>query len=163
MANHGYELLEICRARNVPVWAYTWTQEARESGLTEEEVFENMRANLKVMQAAAEAGIKREIESISGMLRGDAYRLGKYAEEGNSLAGSSMLRAMARALSCSEVNASMGKIVAAPTAGACGVLPAAVITAGEKLHKADDDLIRAFFTAAAVGRIIAKNATIAWA
>ena len=70
---------------------------------------------------------------------------------------------MARALSCSEVNAAMGRIVAAPTAGSCGIIPAAIITAGEKLNKTDDELINALFTASGVGILIGKNATLAGA
>ncbi len=74
-----------------------------------------------------------------------------------------MVRAMARAVSCSEVNAAMGKIVAAPTAGSCGIIPAVIITAGEKLGKTEDELINALFTASGVGIIIAKNATLSGA
>jgi len=74
-----------------------------------------------------------------------------------------MVSAMARAISSSEVNAAMGKIVACPTAGSCGILPAAILSAGEKLNKSEDELVQALFTAAGVGIIIAKNATMAGA
>ncbi len=71
---------------------------------------------------------------------------------------------MAKAFSTSEVNASMGgKIVAAPTAGASGILPSAILSAQEKLNLTDDDLIKGLFTAAGIGEIIAKNATISGA
>ena len=122
-----------------------------------------MRKNLKVMQEAAEYGMKNEVISVSGLIGGDGYRLSKYADSGNTLTGKMMMKAMARALSCSEVNASMGKIVAAPTAGSCGIMPATIITAGEALGKSDDDLVKALFTASGVGIIIAKNATMAGA
>ncbi len=94
---------------------------------------------------------------------GDAYKLGKYLETGISLTGEFMVKAMARAISCAEVNASMGKIVAAPTAGSCGILPAVIITAAEKLNKNEDDMVNALFAASAVGMIIARNATLAGA
>lgn len=74
-----------------------------------------------------------------------------------------MVKAMARAISSSEVNAAMGKIVAAPTAGSCGILPAVIISAGEKLDKSEDDLVRALFTSSCIGVLIAKNATLAGA
>ncbi|MEA4848109.1 MAG: L-serine ammonia-lyase, iron-sulfur-dependent, subunit alpha [Clostridiaceae bacterium] len=163
MVNHGYELLEVCSEKNMSIWEYILKEEAKGSELSKKEVFEKMRENLKVMQAAAEYGMKNEVKSVSGIIGGDARRLSKYANEGNTLTGPMMAKAMARALSCSEVNASMGRIVAAPTAGSCGILPATIITAGEKLGKSEDDLVKALFTAAGVGKIIAGNATVAGA
>src|SRR3712207_9319780 len=68
-----------------------------------------------------------------------------------------------RSISCSEVNAAMGRIVACPTAGSCGILPAVIISAGEKLNKSDDDLVKGLLTASGIGLIIAKNATISGA
>jgi L-serine dehydratase len=163
VVNHGYELLEVCSEKNMSIWEYILKEEAKGSELSKKEVFEKMRENLKVMQAAAEYGMKNEVKSVSGISGGDARRLSKYANEGNTLTGPMMAKAMARALSCSEVNASMGRIVAAPTAGSCGILPATIITAGEKLGKSEDDLVKALFTAAGVGKIIAGNATVAGA
>ena len=74
-----------------------------------------------------------------------------------------MILAMAMALSSSEVNASMGRIVACPTAGSCGILPAVILSAGEKLGKSDEELIDALFASAAVGMIIGMNATLSGA
>ncbi len=163
MVNYGYELEKVCKEKNMSIWEYTLEDEAKESGLSKEEVFEKMRKNLVVMQESAEYGMKNEVISVSGLIGGDGYRLSRYAESGNTLTGKMMMKAMARALSCSEVNASMGKIVAAPTAGSCGIMPATIITAGEALGKSDDDLVKALFTASGVGIIIAKNATMAGA
>ena len=70
---------------------------------------------------------------------------------------------MAKALSCSEINASMGRIVACPTAGSCGILPAVILTVGEKLNLSDDEMIKGLLTASAIGMIIAQNATLAGA
>jgi L-serine dehydratase len=70
---------------------------------------------------------------------------------------------MSRALSCTEVNAAMGRIVAAPTAGSCGILPAVIITAAEALGADEDKMIEGLFTASGVGQIIAKNATLSGA
>jgi L-serine dehydratase len=163
MVNYGYELVKVCEEKNMTIWEYTLEDEARESGLSKEAVFEKMRQNLTVMQEAAEYGMKNEVRSVSGLIGGDGFRLSRYADSGNTLTGRMMVKAMARALSCSEVNASMGRIVAAPTAGSCGIMPATIITAGEALGKSDDDLVKALFTASGVGIIIAKNATMAGA
>lgn len=163
MVNYGYELLEVCKERNITIWEYTLEEEAKATGLTQEQVFEKMRKNLKVMQAAAERGLNNKISSVSGLIGGDAYRLNEYAKNEKTLTGNLMVMSMARALSSSEVNAAMGKIVAAPTAGSCGIMPAVIISAGEKLNSTEDEMVRGLFTATGVGIIIAKNATMAGA
>ena len=163
MVNHGYELLEVCKERNISIWEYTLEEEAKATGLTREEVFEKMRRSLRVMQAAAERGLNNKISSVSGLIGGDAYKLNEYAQNGKTLTGSFMVMAMARALSSSEVNAAMGKIVAAPTAGSCGIMPAVIISAGEKLGLSEDEMVKGLFAGTGVGIIIAKNATTAGA
>ena len=159
----GIELLNICNEKNIPISEYTIMCEEEESGLSRKEIIEKMRKNLNIMREAAEYGLVNETRSISGLIGGDAVKLNKYASSDKTLTGEFMVKAMARAVSCSEVNAAMGKIVAAPTAGSCGILPAVIITAGEKLNKTEDELINALFTASGIGIIIAKNATLSGA
>ncbi|MBW9150783.1 L-serine ammonia-lyase, iron-sulfur-dependent, subunit alpha [Clostridium estertheticum] len=161
--NKGIELLNICKEKNIPIWEYTIMCEMDESGLSRSQIVERMRKNLNTMREAAEYGLTNETRSISGLIGGDAIKLNRYAQAKNTLTGEFMIKAMARAVSCSEVNATMGKIVAAPTAGSCGIIPAVVITAGEKLNKTEEDLINALFTSAGIGIIIAKNATLSGA
>ncbi|MCB2359490.1 L-serine ammonia-lyase, iron-sulfur-dependent, subunit alpha [Clostridium estertheticum] len=161
--NKGIELLNICKEKNIPIWEYTIMCEMDESGFSRSQIVERMRKNLNTMREAAEYGLTNETRSISGLIGGDAIKLNRYAQAKNTLTGEFMIKAMARAVSCSEVNATMGKIVAAPTAGSCGIIPAVVITAGEKLNKTEDDLINALFTSAGIGIIIAKNATLSGA
>lgn len=161
--NHGNELIEACNNEKTSIWEYTLSMEEKESGLDREVLLNKMKRNLNIMKEAAEYGLKNKVISVSGLIGGDAYKLQEYIDKGNTLTGEFMVKAMARAISCSEVNAAMGRIVATPTAGSCGILPAALITAGEKLNKTDDDLIKALFTAAGVGILIAKNATISGA
>lgn len=163
MINSGKELLEVCTSRNMKIYEYTIENEITESGLTYEEIFEKMRNNLYVMKSSAQYALHNKVISVSGLIGGDAYKLQKYVEKGNALTGNFMTLAMARALSCSEVNAAMGKIVAAPTAGSCGILPAAIISAGEKLDSSEDEMVKALFTASGIGMIIARNATLAGA
>jgi L-serine dehydratase len=163
MATNGRELLKTCKEHNIAIYEYSIRYEEREKGHTRDEIIQRMGKNLQVMKEAAEYGLINKIKSVSGLLGGDAYRLNEYSKKDNTLTGDFMVKAMARALSCSEVNASMGRIVAAPTAGSCGILPAVIITAGEKLGKSDEHMINALFTAASVGMIIAQNATVAGA
>lgn len=159
----GKELIEVCNKKNITIWEYTLGEEIEKSGLSREKVIEKMRQNLNVMISSSSYAQENNVKSISGLIGGDALKLKKYAESGNTLTGEFMVRAMARAISSSEVNAAMGKIVACPTAGSCGILPAAILSAGEKLNKSEDELVQALFTAAGIGIIIAKNATMAGA
>jgi L-serine dehydratase len=161
--NKGIELLNICEEKNIPIWEYTIRCEEEESELPRAEIIEKMKANLNIMKEAAEYGLTNETKSVSGLIGGDALKLNKYASSENTLTGGFMIKAMARAISCSEVNSAMGKIVAAPTAGSCGIIPAVIITAGEKLGKTEEELINALFTASGIGILIAKNATLAGA
>jgi len=161
--NNGIDLLKACNAENLSIYEYTIKDEEMESGLSLELIINKMEKNLKVMKEACEYGIKNPVMSVSGLIGGDAPKIQKYLDGGNTLTGGFIVKAMARALSCSEVNASMGRIVAAPTAGSCGILPSAIITAGEKLKKTDRQLINALFTASGIGILIAKNATLSGA
>jgi L-serine dehydratase len=131
--------------------------------ISKEELYKKMKKNLKVMIDSANSGMDKEIYSVSGLIGGDAYKVKKYLEKGNSLTGETMVLAMAMALSSSEVNAAMGKIVACPTAGSCGILPSVILTAGKKLKKSEEELIIALFAASAVGMIIGMNATLSGA
>jgi L-serine dehydratase len=159
----GKELIEICQKEKLAIWEYTIRCEEEETQVNREDIIKNMEKNLNVMKESSEFALKNEVRSISGLIGGDAKKLYEYSQSNQSLTGKFLVKAMARAISCSEVNATMGRIVAAPTAGSCGILPAVIITAGEKLNKNDDELIKALFTAAGVGNLIAQNATMSGA
>ena len=122
-----------------------------------------MREALQVMRDAVKTGMRPDLHSVSGMTGGQAAKLMRFVERGDSFGGQAIGRASAFALAVAECNASMGKIVAAPTAGACGILPAAIFAAEEEKGYAEDALIDALFAAAGVGRIIAEKASIAGA
>lgn len=163
LARLGEELLKICEEQNISLSEYAIRFEIEDKGISREEVYHKMEKNLQVMKAGAEEGRKREVQSLSGLIGGDGYRVQKYLEKGNTLTGDVTVRAMAMALSSSEVNAAMGRIVACPTAGSCGILPAVILSAGEKLGKTDAELIDSLFASAAVGMIIGMNATLSGA
>lgn len=160
---NGKELLRICKKDSISIGEFTLRQEMEESGMSYEDVYGRMLANLRVMESSTSRGVSEKVISVSGLIGGDAYRMGKYLKNGKSIGGSVTTRAMGYALACSEVNASMGKIVACPTAGACGILPAVMMTMKEEHGTPEKDLVMALFTAAGVGAIIAQNATISGA
>ena len=163
IARSGEELIKICEENSISLSEYAIRREMEDKDISREDVFLKMKKTLDAMRNGANNAREKEVFSVSGLIGGDAYKLQKYLEKGNSLSGDTMILAMAMALSSSEVNASMGKIVACPTAGSCGILPAAILTAGEKLKKNDEELIKALFASAAVGMIIGRNATFAGA
>ncbi|NLV58719.1 MAG: L-serine ammonia-lyase, iron-sulfur-dependent, subunit alpha [Clostridiales bacterium] len=131
-----------------------------ESRQSEEAVKARMAQALAVMKESVQAGLDPNLRSVSGMVGGGAAKLAHPAQAGRfGLLG----KAAAYALSVAESNACMGKIVAAPTAGSCGILPGALLAAQEEQGFEEDALVMALFAAAAVGRVIALSATISGA
>lgn len=138
-------------------------QQARQMELPPEAVYEHMRSNYQVMAKCIEPGCSKELRSTSGLTGGSAYKMRKISESGKSLTGSLLSGALYRALAVSELNASMGRIVAAPTAGSCGILPAALLTMQEEKGLSERACVMSLFTASAVGMVIANNASLAGA
>lgn len=130
---------------------------------TRESLLEEMGDSLKVMEEAALSGIKPGIRSASGLSGGDAYKLSQASSAGILLGGSILNKAITKSVAIAEVNACMGRIVAAPTAGSCGIIPAALLTLKEEKNIDDSMIIKSLFTAAGFGIIIAKNASISGA
>ena len=156
-------LLEAARRSGENLSELVLRQQAEETGCPEQEVFERMERQYDVMEQAVERGKRPGVRSTSGLTGGDAYRVARQAEEDRSLCGRFLAGALARAMAASEVNASMGLIVAAPTAGSCGIIPAAVLTMQAEKNIAKRDCVMALFTAAAVGMVIAGNASLSGA
>ena len=163
IAKSGKELINICQKEQISLSEYAIRKEVEAKGVSREELFLQMKNTLNAMKESATLGREKKVYSLSGLIGGDAYRLQQYSNSGKSLMGSGIVTAMAMAMSSSEVNGSMGKIVACPTAGSCGILPAVILSAGELLNKTDDELITGLFTASAIGMIIGMNATFSGA
>lgn len=138
-------------------------QQARQLEERRETVYERMRATYQVMRMSIEPGCDPDLRSTSGLTGGSAAKMRQVSESGKNLTGSLMTGALYRALAISELNASMGRIVAAPTAGSCGILPAAVTTMQQERGISEWNCIMALFTASAVGMVIAENASLAGA
>lgn len=138
--------------------ALHWQQ--KQDGIEESVHIERMAERLTVMRESAKAGLSPNLRSVSGMVGGQASLMNDEKQLGRfGLLG----KAGAYALSIAEYNACMGKIVAAPTAGSCGILPGALLAVQEQDGFTDDELIMALFNAAGVGRIIALQATVSGA
>lgn len=134
--------------------------QAAQDSVPVEVVMRRMQARLTVMRQSVRDGLNPELRSVSGRVGGQAARM-------NAPAGAARFgplgKACAYALAVAESNACMGKIVAAPTAGSCGILPGVLLAVQEQENFTDEALTGALFCAAAVGRAIALQATISGA
>ncbi len=158
-----HELLDNAATREIPVSEMVLLAESENTGISVETIRNNMAEALRVMKKAVSSGLVDGIVSVSGLTGGSAVKMNNYRQNDTPLNGVLTSKAMAYALACSEINASMGIIVAAPTAGSCGILPGVLIACGEELNCNDEDLIRALFTASGVGAVIATRATLSGA
>ena len=155
-------LVAAAEAAGEPISALVLRQQARQLEKTEAEVFAQMRDTYAVMAACIGPGCEEDLRSASGLSGGDAFKMRRAVESGKNLTGGVLGGALYRALAVSELNAAMGRVVAAPTAGSCGILPAAVLTMQEK-GCSERDCVMALFTASAVGMVITANASVAGA
>ncbi|WP_077370022.1 L-serine ammonia-lyase, iron-sulfur-dependent, subunit alpha [Anaerosalibacter sp. Marseille-P3206] len=163
MYNHGKDLIELCNEKNKKIFEIVLEKESSVASLPEEEIRNMMSENLKVMIESSSYALTNKVKSVSGLIGGEAMKIEEYKKNNKTICGETINTAMAKALSTSEINASMGKIVAAPTAGAAGILPGAILTAKEKFDLSDDDLVNGLLTASGIGEIVAKNATVSGA
>ena len=130
---------------------------------TIEDMDGRMRQALAVMRESVSQGLDPKTRSVSGLTGGNAAKYMAAALTGRTAGGSLMGRICARSLAVAECNAAMGRIVAAPTAGACGILPAALLTMQEEYGYTDGQLVDALYVAGAFGLVIANRASIAGA
>ena len=156
-------LAREAQARGMSLGQVVLEDQSREMSKTQEEMLEMMDRQLSVMEQSAVQGGRRDIRSQSGLTGGDGWRMGQYARRGQPLGGGFCAQAMATALSVAECNAAMGKIVASPTAGSCGILPGAVLTMMDKRGVSRRQACVALMAAGGVGMVIARQASISGA
>ncbi len=158
------ELVQAAEARGARISEVVLADQAEAMEVTQLEMYEKMEIDLHVMWESAKAGAKEGQRSMSGLTGGEGFRMHQYVQEKNGgLCGPFLGKAMAKALAVAGCNASMGRIVAAPTAGSCGILPGCVLTLLEEGKAAEKDAVMAMFTAGAFGMVIANRASIAGA
>lgn len=133
------------------------------SEISREEIFSMLEERYQIMYNSAHDALEKEIRSLSGLTGGSAKKMWEYYKKGSSICDNTIIRGAAYALSCLEVNASMGLIVAAPTAGACGILPGSLLTVAEKYDIPNQQVLEALATASGIGQLIVKKATVSGA
>lgn len=159
--HHGSELLTLCSRYKISIGEVMLRREMEDTARTREEIFAEMKLNLDVMRTSIRTGLDPTVPTHGLMAGNESVKLARYAQ--NSELGGRLCGIVAAGMAVAEVNASMGQIVAAPTAGASGILPAIVVCCGEEQHMDDEALCMALFAAGAVGAIVAENASIAGA
>ena len=158
------ELVSAAEERGLKISELVLLDQAEAMEQTPDEIYERMRRSFEVMRESVAEGQKKDQRSMSGLTGGEGYRMKEYAEQRKGgLCGDFLSRAIARALAVAGCNASMGRIVAAPTAGSCGILPGCLVSLYEDRGMAEKDIVMSIFTAGAFGMVIAANSSIAGA
>lgn len=156
------DIIQVSETEKIPFWEVIRKEDERERHVSAEESFEKMRQMLKAMIQADE-NYDASLRSASGLAGGDGARLEAFRENSNRLIGDFLTQVMEKAVKMAESNACMQRIVAAPTAGSCGVIPAVLLTYREQREVTEDSLVEALFVAAGIGEVIATSASISGA
>ena len=160
---NGKQLLDLCESHHLPISQIMFT---RETTYLEEDAIEvNKKMNLaySIMKQAIRRSLTENLVGMGGMIGGESKRLNALRMEGKNICGPLVSKAITYAVGVLEVNASMGLIVAAPTAGSSGVIPGVLCAAQEEYHLTDAEIIEVLYTASAIGYVITRNATTAGA
>lgn len=150
------------QAKHMPLHRVILENEMQLSEMTEKEVYDRLEKHYDTMVSAATRAIMQPLEMTGNFIKGQSFKQGKYASS-NPLGGEYINNIMTMALSCCEVNASMGRICAAPTAGSCGILPAVLIETARKLDSTRKEVLNALLVASGFGAIFIANATVSGA
>lgn len=156
------ELVAEAEKRNIRISELVLEDQAKSMEKEPLELYEKMEISFQVMKDSINEGMKKDQKSMSGLTGGEGYLMNEYAATGG-ISGSFMTKAMARALAVAGCNASMGRIVAAPTAGSCGILPGCLVSLYEDRGFEEKDVVMAMFTAGAIGMVIAEKSSVAGA
>ncbi|MCR5755700.1 MAG: L-serine ammonia-lyase, iron-sulfur-dependent, subunit alpha [Acetatifactor sp.] len=156
------EITECSEREKISFWQVILRDDMKERNVTEKESFEQMRKMYRAMKEA-DANYDSSLRSASGMAGGDGKKLEEFRRTENRLIGDFLTEVMEKAVKMGESNACMGRIVAAPTAGSCGVIPAVLLTYEEQKGVEEDRLVEALYVAAGIGEVISTSACIAGA
>ena len=157
------ELLALCRQTQCPISELMRRRECELGETTRDQVDHRMARVLEIMGESASLPLKKPAKSTGGLIGGESKKLYDHAARGKAICGDVLQRAMTYAMGVAEVNASMGLIVAAPTAGSAGVVPGLLLALQDCYKISDDRLVDALFNAGAVGYLAMRNATVAGA
>lgn len=156
------EITDRCRKEGVPFWKAVQLGDCEENGISEEQSWNRMRGMWNAMKESVDA-YDPTLSSRSGLVGPEGGQMDAYRATGQSLCGDFVSKVMANALKMGCNNACMKRIVAAPTAGACGVMPAILVTYQREYQESDEKMMQAMYVAAGIGQVIAHRASLAGA
>ena len=156
------ELEDLVNENKLEVWQVIEQSDMEENGRTKEQSYEKM-LNMYLAMKEADKNYNGNLKSASKRAGGDGEKIHRYNAANKNICGKFIGNVMEKAIKMGESNACMRRIVAAPTAGACGVLPAVLISYQEEYNLSDDEMVKAMYVAAGIGKVIAENAFIAGA
>lgn len=157
------ELLALCQKKKLPISEVMRQREILLGETTAEIVDQRMDRVLEIMKDAAFSPIKDPVISMGGLIGGEARRLCEFHDQGKSLCGNVLGKGITYAMATLETNASMGLIVASPTAGSAGIVPGLMLALQEVYGFSDEKIRQALFNAGAIGYLAMRNATVAGA
>lgn len=160
---NGQELLALCKEGNLKISEVMKNREITCGTLTSDEIDEKLKTVLSIMKAAVNEPLVQPKRSIGGLIGGEAKKVSDFGKTERSICGSLVSKAVAYSMAVLEVNASMGLIVAAPTAGSSGVIPGVLLALQEEKQLPDSALYAALLNASAVGSILMRNASVSGA
>ena len=157
------ELLDLCEENQLPISEVMRQRECILGEVPRDAVDHRMAKAWEIMRASATQPLKKPIKSMGGLIGGEAKKLETHYNKKKNICGDVLQKAMTYAMAVLEVNASMGLIVAAPTAGSAGVVPGMMLALQECYRISDQRIVDALFNAGAVGYLAMRNATVAGA
>lgn len=160
---NGEELLALCSKEQCSISEIIIRREVSQGEESRDSILQKMQKAYRIMETSAHEPLKSEISTMGGIIGGEAAKLQKHRQAGESLCGDVTARAVMYAMAVLEVNASMGLIVAAPTAGASGVVPGVLLSVAEIYEFGEEQVIEGLFTAGAVGYLFMRNASVSGA
>lgn len=157
------ELLTLCQDHQLPISEIMRQREIIVGETTDESVNSRMARVLEIMKGAAFSPVKTPVKSMGGLIGGEAQKLSRHLASGKGICGNVLEKAITYAMATLETNASMGLIVASPTAGSAGIVPGLLLALQEVYDFSDEDIQKALFNAGAIGYLAMRNATVAGA
>lgn len=157
------ELLSLCKEYDKPISQIMMDRECEMTEKPLDEIRSRMAVSLQIMKDATKEAINQPSQSMGGLIGGESKKLSDLQSSGKNIAGNLISKAIAYSMGVLEVNASMGLIVAAPTAGSSGVIPGVLLALQEEYDFTDEQIIDALFTCSAIGYLAMLNATVAGA
>ena len=160
---NAQELLALCEKHQLPISEIMRQREITVGESTADSVDSQMKRVLEIMKDAAFSPIKSPVKSMGGLIGGEAQKLSRHIASGRGICGDVLEKAITYAMATLETNASMGLIVASPTAGSAGIVPGLLLALQEGYHFSDKETEKVLFNAGAIGYLAMRNATVAGA